>query len=75
MASTHNAQMGQDGFLQIWGPPGAVPIAVFIIALDLVMTPLATSNIVEELDASTEGVQAAIALVSLVAAPLYLMGG
>lgn len=75
MASTHNAQTGQDGSLRIWGPLLAVTIAVFTTALDLAMMPLVTSNIVEELDASTEGVQAAIALVSLVAAPLYLMGG
>lgn len=48
---------------------------IFSLATDQVMMPIATSAIVDELNTDTGMVQAAIALVSLVAAPLYITGG
>ncbi|NIL97714.1 MAG: MFS transporter, partial [Planctomycetales bacterium] len=58
-----------------WGAAIAATLFVFALATDQVMMPLATSAIVSELKTDTGMVQAAIALVSLFAAPLYIAGG
>ncbi len=53
----------------------AATLFIFSLAADQVMMPLATSALVTDLQTDTGMVQAAIALVSLVAAPLYIAGG
>lgn len=58
-----------------WGAAIAATLFIFSLATDQVMMPLATSAIVKELNTDTGMVQAAIALVSLFAAPLYIAGG
>jgi len=58
-----------------WLTAIAATIFIFAIAMDPVMMPIATSAVVEDLNTDTGMVQAAIALVSLVAAPLYITGG
>ena len=58
-----------------WGAAIAATLFVFALATDQVMMPIATSAVVAELNTDTGMVQAAIALVSLVAAPLYIAGG
>jgi len=58
-----------------WGAAIAATLFIFLLAIDIVMMPLATSAIVKELNTDTGQVQAAIALVSLFAAPLYIAGG
>jgi MFS family permease len=58
-----------------WLTAAATTMFIFAIAMDPVMMPIATTAIVEELNTDTGMVQAAIALVSLVAAPLYITGG
>ena len=57
-----------------WGRPGSHP-PHFLVATDQVMMPIATSAIATEFSADAGTVQAAIALVSLVAGPLYIAGG
>jgi MFS family permease len=47
---------------------------MFSLATDQVMMPIATSAVVAELQTDTGMIQLAIALVSLVAAPLYITG-
>lgn len=68
MASTNSQTVG-------WGAAIAATLFLFTLATDQVMLPLATSAIVRELKTDTGQVQAAIALVSLFAAPLYIAGG
>ncbi|MES0361139.1 MAG: MFS transporter [Anaerolineales bacterium] len=58
-----------------WLTAAAATMFIFAIAMDPVMMPIATTAVVEELNTDTGMVQAAIALVSLVAAPLYITGG
>jgi len=58
-----------------WGAAIAATLFIFVLATDQVMMPLATSAIIQELKTDTGQVQAAIALVSLFAAPLYIAGG
>lgn len=58
-----------------WGAAIAATLFIFSLAADQVMMPLATSALVTDLQTDTGMVQAAIALVSLVAAPLYIAGG
>ncbi len=58
-----------------WGAAIAATLLIFVVAMDQVMMPIATSAIVAELNTNVGMVQAAIALVSLVAAPLYITGG
>jgi len=58
-----------------WGAAIAATLFIFLLAIDIVMMPLATSAVVKELNTDTGMVQAAIALVSLFAAPLYIAGG
>jgi len=58
-----------------WGAAIAATLYIFSLAIDIVMMPLATSAVVKELNTDTGMVQAAIALVSLFAAPLYIAGG
>jgi len=58
-----------------WGAAMAATLFIFLLAIDIVMMPLATSAVVKELNTDTGMVQAAIALVSLFAAPLYIAGG
>jgi len=58
-----------------WGAAIAATLFIFALATDQVMMPIATSAIVAELKTDTGMIQLAIALVSLVAAPLYIAGG
>ena len=58
-----------------WGAAIAATLLLFAVSMDAFMMPLATSAIVEELETDTGMMQVAIALVSLVAAPLYIAGG
>ena len=58
-----------------WGAAIAATMLVFVAAMDQVMMPIATSAIVAELKTTAGMIQTAIALVSLVAAPLYVAGG
>lgn len=58
-----------------WGAAIAATLFIFALATDQVMMPLATSVIITDLKTDTGFVQIAIALVSLVAAPLYIAGG
>ncbi len=58
-----------------WGAAIAATLFIFSLATDQVMMPIATSAIVAELQTDTGMIQLAIALVSLVAAPLYITGG
>lgn len=58
-----------------WGAAIAATLFIFALATDQVMMPLATSALIQELNTDTGQVQAAIALVSLFAAPLYISGG
>jgi len=58
-----------------WGAAIAATLYIFLLAIDIVMMPLATSAVVKELNTDTGMVQAALALVSLFAAPLYIAGG
>lgn len=53
----------------------AIAINYFLTALDTVMLPVATSNIVADLDVPVSAVQATFALVPLAAAATYLTGG
>lgn len=57
-----------------WGAAIAATLFIFALAMDQVMMPIATSAIVDELQTDTGVIQLAIALVSLVAAPLYITG-
>lgn len=58
-----------------WGTAAAATLFIFCLAMDQVMMPLATSAIVSDLQTHAGMVQAAIAITSLVAAPLYIAGG
>ena len=58
-----------------WGAAIAATLFIFALAMDQVMMPIATSAIVAELQTDTGMIQLAMALVSLVAAPLYIAGG
>lgn len=58
-----------------WTMVTAVSISVFVIATDQVMLPVGAPAIAGELGTTVGGIQAAIAIVSLVAAPLYIAGG
>lgn len=58
-----------------WGAAIAATLFIFALATDQVMMPIATSAAVADLRTDTGMIQAAIALVSLVAAPLYIAGG
>lgn len=58
-----------------WAAAAAATLFIFCLATDQVMMPLATTALVRDLGTDTGNVQLAIALVSLVAAPLYIAGG
>lgn len=58
-----------------WGAALAATLFVFCLATDEVIFPIATSAILPELKTDTGTIQLAMALVSLVAAPLYIAGG
>lgn len=58
-----------------WGAALAATLFGFCLSTDDVMFPIATSAIVPELRTSTGMIQLAMALVSLVAAPLFIAGG
>lgn len=58
-----------------WIPAIAATLLIFLVAMDQVMMPIATSAIVADLNTNVGMVQAALSLVSLVAAPLYITGG
>lgn len=55
-----------------WGAAIAATVLIFVVGMDLLMMPIATSAIVSEFNTNAGMVQAAIALISLVAAPFYI---
>ena len=58
-----------------WGAAIAASTFMFILAMDLMILPIATNKIVNDLNTNAGMLQAAIALVSLVAAPFFITGG
>jgi len=58
-----------------WGAAIAATLLILLVAMDQVMMPIATSAIAKEFSTNAGAVQTIIALVSLVAAPLYIAGG
>lgn len=58
-----------------WGAAIAATLLIFLVAMDTIMMPIASSAIVAELSADVGAIQAALSLTSLVAAPLYITGG
>lgn len=58
-----------------WGAAIAATLLILLVAMDQIMMPIATSAIATEFNTGAGAVQALIALVSLVAAPLYIAGG
>lgn len=58
-----------------WLPAVAATLIIVLVAMDLFMTPIATSALTEEFDTSSAMVQMAIALFSLILAGLCILGG
>ena len=58
-----------------WGAALAATLFMFLVAMDQVMMPIATSAISKEFNTAAGTIQAMVALISLVAAPLYITGG
>jgi MFS family permease len=58
-----------------WLPAIAATLIIVLVAMDLFMTPIATSALTEEFNTSSAMVQMAIALFSLVLAGLCILGG
>lgn len=58
-----------------WGAAIAATLLILLVAMDQIMMPIATSAITKEFSTDAGAVQALIALMSLVAAPLYIAGG
>jgi len=58
-----------------WLPAIAATLIIVLVAMDLFMTPIATTALTEAFDTSSAMVQAAIALFSLVLAGLCILGG
>ena len=58
-----------------WGAAIAATLLIFLVGMDQVMMPIATSAIAKEFSTNAGAVQVIIAMVSLVAAPLYITGG
>ena len=58
-----------------WLPAIAAALIIVLVAMDLFMTPIATSALTEEFDTSSAMVQSAIALFSLILAGLCILGG
>ena len=58
-----------------WGAALAATLFMFLVAMDQVMMPIATSAISKEFNTDAGTIQAMVALISLVAAPLYITGG
>jgi MFS family permease len=73
-SAEHNSK-GNASFFRTWGPLAAIAISYFMTALDTVMLPVATSDIVADLGVPVSAVQATFALVPLAAAATYLTGG
>lgn len=57
-----------------WLPLAAVSIGIFLVANDGVQLPVGAPAIAADLGTNVGGIQAAIAIQSLVAAPLYIAG-
>ncbi len=55
-----------------WGPALATTLLIFIVSMDATVMPIASSAVAEELKSDVGMVQAAISLLSLTAASLYL---
>lgn len=58
-----------------WIPLIAVALSIFLIASDQIVLPVAAENIVADLNTRATTVQAALAILGLIAAPLHLVGG
>lgn len=58
-----------------WLPAIAATLIIVLVAMDLFMTPIATSALTEEFDISSAMVQSTIALFSLILAGLCILGG
>ncbi len=58
-----------------WGAAIAATLLILLVAMDQIMMPIATSAITKEFSTDAGAVQTMIALMSLVAAPLYIAGG
>ncbi len=58
-----------------WLPAIAATLIMVLVAMDLFMTPIATTALVQEFDTRVVMVQAAIALFSLVLVSLCILGG
>lgn len=58
-----------------WGAAIATTLLILLVAMDMVMMPIATSAIAREFSTDAGTIQTLIALTSLVAAPLYIAGG
>ncbi|WP_231184289.1 MFS transporter [Haladaptatus sp. DYF46] len=63
-----------DSFLDTWGTLVVVTIVMFVVSLDASMIPVAIEPISTDLRTSASGVQAALAIYSVVDAPLLLTG-
>lgn len=74
MAETIEKQPKQS-FLKEWGVLLVMGLASFILVLDTSMMNVAISAIVEELNTTVSGVQAAITIYALVMASFLLLGG
>jgi MFS family permease len=75
IASIDNKRKDSPPFFLTWGPLAAFAITYFVVALDTVMLPVATSDLVADLDVPISAVQATFALVPLASAATYLTGG
>ena len=62
-------------FLRTWAPLMAVCTGFFVVVLDSTMMNVAVPAIAKDLGTTVSGVQAAIALYSMVMASLMLVGG
>jgi MFS family permease len=58
-----------------WLPAVAATLIIVLVAMDLFMTPIATTALTAEFDTSSAMVQMAIALFSLILAGLCILGG
>ena len=65
----------KESFLKEWGVLLVMGLASFILVLDTSMMNVAISAIVEDLDTTVSGVQAAITIYALVMASFMLLGG
>lgn len=58
-----------------WIPLIAVALSMFLISSDQLVLPVAAENIVADLNTRASTIQAALAILGLIAAPLHFVGG